>query len=84
MSDLAVLVRLNGELAQRAGCARVTITLPRDSTIEEVFTNIGRANPSLDTLLNQAVPVVNGQHVSRVQKLSNGDEVAILMPIAGG
>ena len=40
--------------------------------------------PSLEPALPSALPVVAGTHVEREHRLEPGDEVALLIPVAGG
>lgn len=83
-TEITLTVRLNGDLTRLAGRARFAVTLPHDATIKALFAKVGDENPTLVDKLTQAIPVVNGSHVSKEQILTDGQEVALLMPVAGG
>src|SRR4029453_6663379 len=40
--------------------------------------------PALEPALPSVLPVVGGAHADRAQVLQDGDEVALLIPVAGG
>lgn len=83
-AEISVAVRLNGELTRLANRARLSVSLRKNATIDTLFEQLSREHPALTERLQQAVPVVNGTHTTRDYVLTNGEEVALLLPIAGG
>jgi len=52
--------------------------------VDDLLETLGTEQPALAPALRSALPVVAGTHVEREQRLSAGDEVALLIPVAGG
>lgn len=82
--EITLIVRLNGELTRLAGRSRLTVRLPEGSTVEDVLTKLGDENPPMISSLQRAVPVISGRHANRELPLTDGQELALLMPVAGG
>ena len=68
-----VNVRLSGDLA-----------LPDNATASDLVTHLQEHYPAAAARFTQAVPIVAGQHISPETTLRAGQEVALLLPIAGG
>lgn len=81
---MQINTRLSGELAVLVGRPRLTVTLPAEATVADLMERLRQAYPEATQRLNTAVPVVAGRHVSPDAPLSDGQEVAFLLPIAGG
>jgi molybdopterin converting factor small subunit len=81
---MQVAVRLSGELAAQAGRPRFSMTLADSATVGELTELLRQQYPQISPLLNTAVPIVAGKHVTQSEPLANGWEVAFLLPIAGG
>ena len=79
-----VSVRLSADLIQRVGKARLAMQLPADATVADLMSQLRTEYPSLTDRLEVAVPFVAGRHVSQTEPLADGQEVALLLPIAGG
>ena len=79
-----VQVRLGSGLAAAAGTSRLGLELPRDATVETLIEHLGALEPAIAAGLGSALPVVRGVHASGDQRLVDGDEVALLIPVAGG
>ncbi len=79
-----VRVRLSAGLAQQLGTTRLTVQLNNDATVADLLTYLRTLHPSLANRLETAVPVVAGRHVPQTEPLTDGQEVALLVPIAGG
>jgi molybdopterin converting factor small subunit len=60
------------------------IELPNGATVEDLYERLAGTTPELGPALASALPLVAGEHVERERKLSHGDEVALLTPVAGG
>lgn len=81
---IAVIVRLNGQLATTVGTSRLQLSLPDDADISHVVTSLAGQFPAASQLLERAIPVIDGRHATPGSPLSGVAEVALLMPIAGG
>ncbi len=79
-----VQVRLGSGLATAAGTRRLRVELPREATVDTLLARVGELEPAIARALDSALPVVKGTHASRAQALADGDEVALLIPVAGG
>jgi len=84
VSGHTVTVRLSGVLAQRLGSRR-TIDLAGDgATVEDVVAEVGRlAQLDPDALRGLAV-VAGGAFLRRDLPVADGDELDVLVPVAGG
>jgi molybdopterin converting factor small subunit len=58
--------------------------LPNGATVEDLYDLLASTTPELGPALSSALPVVAGEHVERERALSHGEEVALLIPVAGG
>lgn len=83
-SNISISVRLNGELSRQVGQARLVIMLPEGSTVDALYAKVGEDHPILTDRLNMTIPVVNGRHVAKDQVLIDGQQIALLLPVAGG
>jgi molybdopterin converting factor small subunit len=62
----------------------VTVALPDGDSVEALLAELGELEPGLAAGLESALPVVRGTHAGRDQPLKDGDDVALLIPVAGG
>jgi molybdopterin converting factor small subunit len=81
---MQISVRLNAVLAQITGAPRLQVTVADDATVADVQQALTATYPALATRLERAVPVLGGAHARLSDKVSAGQEVAFLMPVAGG
>lgn len=79
-----VSVRLSGDLAQQVGMARLQVTLAEKTTVADLVAHLRQQYPAAAARIDIAVPIIAGQHVSPTTKLAAGQEVALLLPVAGG
>jgi molybdopterin synthase sulfur carrier subunit len=79
-----VVVRLGSGLATAAGTRRLRVELPRQSTVDTLLERLRETQPAIAPALGSALPVVRGSHASGADTLAEGDEVALLIPVAGG
>jgi molybdopterin converting factor small subunit len=79
-----VQVRLGSGLATAAGTRRLRVELPRKATVDTLLVRVGELEPAIAPALGSALPVVKGTHADRTQPLADGDEIALLIPVAGG
>ena len=84
-----IQVRLNGHLSVLAGRSRAQITVDeteRDGrvTVADVLAELSTQYPQTAASIKSAVSVIGGRHVPHDTIVSAGQEVAVLVPIAGG
>ncbi|HEV3378782.1 MAG TPA: MoaD/ThiS family protein [Thermoleophilaceae bacterium] len=79
-----VKVRLGSGLASAAGSRRLNVELPREATVDSLIERLRETEPSIAPALGSALPVLRGAHASGGEPLADGDEVALLVPVAGG
>jgi molybdopterin converting factor small subunit len=79
-----VQVRLSAPLAQMAGSARLVVDLGDGATVGDLRKRLTTEQPVLSPGLARALAVVRGAHAGADQVLAHGDEVALLLPAAGG
>ncbi|MCB9419762.1 MAG: MoaD/ThiS family protein [Ardenticatenaceae bacterium] len=79
-----VSVRLSGDLAQQVGTARLQVTLAENAIVADLAAYLRQQYPAAEAWIDIAVPIIAGQHVSPTAKLAAGQEVALLLPVAGG
>jgi molybdopterin converting factor small subunit len=81
---MKINVRLSGDLVQQVGNARLQVTLAENATAADLVAFLQEQYPAAASRLELVVPFVGGQHVSPEAPLVAGQEVALLLPIAGG
>ena len=81
---MQIEVRLGPGLATAAGASRLRVALPQGATVEQLLERLRALEPRIAAGLDSALPVVAGSHASRGQPLAEGDQVALVMPVAGG
>ena len=79
-----IRVRFSAGLVPLAGNTRIVVTLPEESTVADLLQFIRTEHPALETGLGNAIPMVAGRHVGLSEQLSAGQEVSLLLPVAGG
>jgi molybdopterin converting factor small subunit len=79
-----VNVRLGSGLSRFAEAPLLSVELDDGASVGDLLAALGSEQPSLAPALPSALPVVAGTHVEREQRLQPGDEVALLIPVAGG
>jgi molybdopterin converting factor small subunit len=79
-----VRVRLGAGLSRFAEAPLLSIDLDEGSSVDDLLALLGTQQPSLEPALPSVLPVVAGAHVERYHRLHAGDEVALLIPVAGG
>jgi molybdopterin synthase catalytic subunit/molybdopterin synthase sulfur carrier subunit len=81
---VTVNVRLSGELARICGSARLALDMTDGATVDDVRAALRKRVPALAGALDATLPLVRGAHVPPDRQLGNGDELALLLPAAGG
>ena len=79
-----VRVRRGGGLARLAAAPRLSIELGEDATVDDLRAALAEREPRLAPALPAALTVVGGEQAERYRPLAAGDEVAFLIPVAGG
>jgi molybdopterin synthase sulfur carrier subunit len=77
-------VRLSAGLTESTGSSRLNITMGDESSVADLLAEVQARYPTIESKLAIAVPMVAGRHVSQSEPLVNGQEVALLLPVAGG
>ncbi len=81
---MQIEVRLDARLSGLVGKPRVKVDLADGATVADLLRRLGETYPGLRPGLTAALPLVHGNHATAEQKLSADEEVALLMPAAGG
>src|SRR5689334_10545354 len=71
-------------LRERLRRDRETVELPAGTTVGGALAAIGARNPDIAPLLPQVQVAVNRSVTAATQALADGDELALLPPVAGG
>jgi molybdopterin synthase sulfur carrier subunit len=79
-----IRVRLGAGLSRLADAPLLSIDLAEGASVDDLLATLGAQQPSLEPALPSVLPIVAGTHVERAQRLNAGDEVALLIPVAGG
>lgn len=77
-------IRLSAGLAYAAGQTRLTLVLPSEATVAAAVAAITTQHPTLAGRLERALPMVGGRHVEATMPLTDGAELLLLLPAAGG
>ena len=81
---VTVTVRLFARYAEVVGRERVDISLPPGATVGDLVTTLRAREQGFSALPVRMLCAVNLVHVLPSHPLRDGDEVAILPPMAGG
>ena len=81
---LKVTILLFAQYAEAVGRSRVDISLPAGGTVADLLAELRRQIPEAGALPARLMCAVNLSHVLPSHQLRDGDEVAVLPPLAGG
>jgi molybdopterin converting factor small subunit len=81
---MRVRVRLGAGLSRFADAPLLSVELAEGASVDDLLAALGSEQPGLAPALRSALPVLGGEHVERDKSLRAGDEVALLIPVAGG
>jgi molybdopterin converting factor subunit 1 len=81
---LRISIRLFAHYAESVGRARLEVALPAGATVGDLLAEFRRQIPAAAALPERLLCAVNLMHVLPAHPLRDGDEVAILPPLAGG
>jgi molybdopterin synthase catalytic subunit len=81
---LAVDCLLFGRYAELLGTERVALELAQAATVADAVQQLRGTHPNGERLPPSPLVAVNREHVGHDRVLANGDELALLPPLAGG
>jgi len=81
---MRIHTRFSGELASAIGKHRFTLVLPHNATVGDLLDLLCQEYPDSTSKLRATVPIITGRHVTSSEILTDGQEVAFLLPMAGG
>lgn len=81
---MQVRVRLGAGLSRLSTAPTLTLELNEGASVEDLLARLGDSEPGLAPALRSALPVIGGQHAEPRQRLEDRQEVALLLPVAGG
>ncbi|HEX2031459.1 MAG TPA: molybdenum cofactor biosynthesis protein MoaE [Actinomycetota bacterium] len=81
---MRISVRLFGALAERAGRDHEELELAGDVTAGEILRAVGDRHPGAAGILDRVSVAVNREVAPLERAVGEGDEVALLPPVAGG
>jgi molybdopterin converting factor small subunit len=77
-------VRLGSGLSRLAGGAWLAVDVAEGATVGDVLARVAQERPATAAALPSALTVVHGSQVGGERVLADGDELAVLTPVAGG
>jgi molybdopterin converting factor small subunit len=77
-------VRLGSGFSRLAGGPRLAVDVAEGATVGDVLVRLVQERPALAAGLRSALTVVHGSQVGGERVLAEGDELAVLRPVAGG
>ena len=80
---MTVTVRLFAYYAERVGRTQWSLELPEGATVSDVIASV-TALPGGSVLPDSPLAAVNHSYAKGSKRLADGDEVAIIPPVAGG
>ena len=79
-----VQVRLGAGLSRLIGRPQVVLDLPSNATVGDLLIVLEDSFPTLASRAERALTVVNGSQVGPGRPLTEGEQVSLLLPAAGG
>lgn len=83
-TSIRVRVRLFAQYAELVGSDLATVELPPDATVADAVSALRRHVANGHLLPQRPLAARNLAHVLPDQRLADGDELALLPPLAGG
>jgi molybdopterin converting factor subunit 1 len=80
---MTVTVLLFASYAEALGASSLALEVAGDATVADVISNI-RAHPGAERLPLAPLVAVNQQYAQADDLVRDGDEVALIPPVAGG
>ena len=82
--SMDVAVRGYGPARSHLGSETIVLRLPEGARVLDVIGRLEELGGELATLIEHSAVAVGDEIVERSHRLRNGDEVALLPPVAGG
>ncbi len=79
-----VTVRFFARYAELAGCESASVAVSLPATVEDVVRRVRETFPGARAFPERLLAAVNLRHAKLDAAVQDGDEVALLPPIAGG
>jgi molybdopterin converting factor subunit 1 len=79
-----VKVLLFGAAADQAGTRQTELPVDNEATIGDLWSTLADQHPGLTPMRDIIAFAVNGEYARAEDKVSPGDEVAVLPPVSGG
>ena len=80
---MTITLLLFASYADALGASSFDMELPRESTVEELLATI-RSHPGAERLPRKPLVAVNQAYARLDSVVRDGDEVALIPPVAGG
>jgi molybdopterin converting factor subunit 1 len=80
---MSVTVLLFASYADALGAPSVSVDLPTEATVADVLAAVAR-RPGAELLPAVPLVAVNQRYASTSTRVSSGDEIALIPPVAGG
>ena len=77
-------MRFFASYAELAGCTSSAVNLPTPATVADVVARVREVFPGTRDLPPRPLAALNQRHVRLDAPVNEGDEVALLPPLAGG
>ena len=81
---MKINIRLSAGLAYAAGQTRLALTLAEHTSVGDAIATLIAQQPTLQGRLERALPMLDGRHVDPATPLTDGAELLLLLPAAGG
>lgn len=81
---MSLKVRYFAAARERAGCSEETVPLPSPPTVAALCAALAERHPPLAALMKHLRVAVNQEFRSGADAVADGDEVALIPPVAGG
>jgi molybdopterin converting factor subunit 1 len=79
-----VTVRFFARYAELAGCESASVAVPAPATVGDVVRRVRETVPGAQAFPERPFAAVNLRHAKLDAPVADGDEVALLPPVAGG
>jgi molybdopterin converting factor subunit 1 len=79
-----VKVLLFGAAADRAGTRQTELPVNNGATLGDLWSTLAERHPGLTPMRDTLAFAINGEYARAEDKVSPGDEVAVLPPVSGG
>jgi len=81
---IRVTLKLFAQYGELAGVQQLELELPPDATVADAVAALKQQVPAATGLPERPLAARNLTHVLPTQRLTDGDELALLPPLAGG